>query len=75
MKLSIIIPSYNEEGNIKELNKKLINTLKDIDYELLYINDGSTDTTLEKIKEISKDNEFIKYISHNPVETPRGICL
>lgn len=64
MKLSIIIPSYNEEGNINELNKKLTNTLKDIDYELIYINDGSTDNTLNKIKKVqSEDKEHIKYIS------------
>ena len=63
MKLSIIIPAYNEEGNIIELNKKLINILKDIEYELIYINDGSTDKTLEKIKKISIDSYNIKYIS------------
>lgn len=63
MKLSIIIPSYNEEGNIKELNKRLINTLKDLDIEVIYINDGSTDKTLDKIKEVSNNNESIKYIS------------
>lgn len=63
MKVSIIIPAFNEEGNILELNKKLINTLKDIDYELIYINDGSTDKTLDNIKKISKDNDSIKYIS------------
>lgn len=62
MKLSIIIPSYNEENNIIEINKKLTTTLKDLDYELIYIDDGSTDKTLEKIKEVSNmDN--IKYIS------------
>jgi len=63
MKLSIIIPSYNEEGNIIELNKKLTNTLKELDYELIYINDGSTDKTLENIKKISSNSEYIKYIS------------
>jgi len=62
MKISIIIPSYNEEGNIIELNKKLVQTLNDYDYELIYINDGSTDNTLEKIKSIAND-EKIKYIS------------
>ena len=62
MKLSIIIPAYNEEDNIIELNKKLNNTLKELDYELMYIDDGSTDKTLEKIKEISNNNK-IKYIS------------
>ena len=64
MKISIIIPSYNEEGNILELNKKISNALKDLDYELIYINDGSTDSTLEKIKKVYEtDKEHIKYIS------------
>ena len=63
MLLSVIIPSYNEEGNIIELNKKLTNTLKDLEYELIYINDGSTDTTLNKIKQIYEKDEHIKYIS------------
>ena len=63
MKLSIIIPAYNEEGNIIELNKKLTNTLKDLDYELIYINDGSSDKTLDKIKKISENDINIKYIS------------
>lgn len=62
MKISIIIPAYNEEGNIIELNKKLNNTLKELDYELIYINDGSTDNTLDKIKKISTSDN-IKYIS------------
>ena len=63
MKISIIIPSYNEEGNIIELNKKLTTTLENYDYELIYINDGSKDATLNKIKKVSTDNENIKYIS------------
>ncbi len=63
MLLSILIPSYNEEGNINELNKKLIESLKNIDYEIIYINDGSKDKTLDKIKSLSKNNENIKYIS------------
>ena len=61
MLLSIIVPAYNEEGNILEMNKSLVNTLSDIDYEIIYIDDGSKDKTLEKIKSISKNN--IKYIS------------
>ena len=62
MKLSIIIPCYNEEGNIIKLNEKITKELNELDYELIYINDGSKDKTLDKIKEISiQDN--IKYIS------------
>ena len=64
MLLSVIIPAYNEEGNILELNKKLSNTLKDINYELIYINDGSIDKTLDRIKYVyEQDKEHIKYIS------------
>lgn len=62
--LSVIIPAYNEEGNIQELNKKLNTTLKDLNYELIYIDDGSSDKTLFEIKKLYKnDNEHIKYIS------------
>ena len=64
MLLSIIIPTYNEEGNILELNKRLNSTLNNIEYEIIYINDGSSDKTLEKIKYIyEQDNTHIKYIS------------
>ena len=63
MKISVLIPAYNEEGNITELNKRLTNTLKEFDYELIYINDGSKDKTLDKMKNISKNEDNIKYIS------------
>lgn len=61
MILSILIPAYNEEGNILELNKRISKTLNNIDYETIYINDGSTDKTLDKIK--SLNDEHVKYIS------------
>lgn len=63
MKISVLIPAYNEEGNITELNKRLTNTLKEYNYELIYINDGSKDKTLDKMKNISKNENNIKYIS------------
>ena len=63
MKISVLIPAYNEEGNITELNKRLTNTLKEYNYELIYINDGSKDKTLDKMKNISKNEDDIKYIS------------
>ena len=61
MILSIIIPAYNEEGNILELNKRISKTLNNVDYETIYINDGSTDKTLDTIK--SLNDEHVKYIS------------
>jgi glycosyltransferase involved in cell wall biosynthesis len=60
-KLSIIIPVYNEEGTIRLILKK-INELKidNIDFEVIVINDGSTDNSVKIIKENNElYNQFI----------------
>lgn len=64
MKLDIIIPIYNEEGNIDTLYKELTSTLKNIKYNLLFIDDGSKDSSLEKLIHIyNRDNNHVKVIS------------
>lgn len=64
MKLSIIIPCKNEEGNVNILHDKLKKVLTNINYELIFIDDGSTDNTLIKLKEISeKDKKHVKILS------------
>lgn len=62
-KISIIIPAFNEEGNIEKLVNKLIKILKTYRFELLFIDDGSTDTTLSILKKISYKNKNIKFLS------------
>ena len=56
-KISIIIPCFNEEEAIpifyKEINK-VIKKMKEVDFELIFINDGSSDKTLNIIKSIVK---------------------
>ena len=52
MKLNVIIPCYNEAGNIELMHEKLTECLKDTKYELIFINDGSKDETENIIKEI-----------------------
>lgn len=52
MKLSLVVPVMNEEENIAHLHKAVSDALKDIDYELILVDDGSTDSTVEKIKAI-----------------------
>lgn len=67
MKLSVIIPAYNEEGNIVNTIESVYRTLKKIkntDYEILIINDGSRDNTLKKAQQASKGKQNIKIISH-----------
>ena len=41
--ISVIIPIFNEEENINKLSKSITEALSDIDYEVLFINDGSTE--------------------------------
>lgn len=57
-KLSVIICVYNEEENIKPLNKWINEALTGIDYEIVYVDDGSTDSTLAQIKDL-KDEKVI----------------
>ena len=56
--LSIIIPSYNEEGMIEQTAKRIASILQEgnIDYELIFVDDGSTDDTWRKILQVSEMN-------------------
>ena len=67
--LSIVIPSYNEEGNVENTAKRVAEILEKngIDYELIFVNDGSTDKTWEKISTMAstKDNIAAVNFSRN----------
>ena len=53
-KISTIIPVKNEEDNIIELSKQIFNSLDRHDNELIFIDDGSTDNTIERILDLKK---------------------
>ena len=61
----MIIPIYNEEKILPELYHRLAETLKLVtaDYELIFVNDGSFDSTAEILTGFSKENEKVKYIN------------
>lgn len=65
-KINLIIPCYNEAEALPlfadELNK-VIDTLTDYDFEILLINDGSTDSTLSVMKDLGKRDSRYKYLS------------
>ena len=64
MKLSVITPCKNEEGNVVKLHKKISETLIDIKFEIIFIDDGSSDKTLERLREVyEKDLVHTKVIS------------
>lgn len=52
--ISIIIPIFNEEDNLNKLSESILEALKDIKYEVLFINDGSTDNSEEKLLAITE---------------------
>jgi glycosyltransferase involved in cell wall biosynthesis len=61
--ISIIVPCHNEQGNIVPLYD-LINTyVKGYNYEVIFIDDGSSDDTLPSIKKLAEQNTSIKYLS------------
>ena len=53
--LSIIIPVYNEEKNVKELHKEILKVCKTLnkEFEIIFIDDGSEDNTLNELKKLS----------------------
>ncbi len=53
--LSIIVPLYNEEGNVKELHRRIKEACESIakSYEVIFINDGSSDNTIENCQGLS----------------------
>lgn len=62
--LSVIIPVYNEEKNIALLYDRLLTVIKslNLNYEFIFVNDGSKDRTLERVKELASQNNAVKYI-------------
>lgn len=65
-KISIIAPCYNEEEALpifyKELNR-VSKKMKSVDFEFLFINDGSRDKTLEILRDLSKKDKRVRFIS------------
>lgn len=64
--ISIVIPCYNEEASLpifyEEMNK-VSQKIKEVDFEFIFINDGSNDNTLSLIKKFTQKDERVKYIS------------
>ncbi len=64
-KISIVIPVYNEAGNLKIILhaiKKVFESLP-YDFSIIFVNDGSQDETLNIIKKLSEENNEVGYIS------------
>ena len=64
-KVSIVIPLLNEEESLKPLYNAILRNVKALssDYEIMFVDDGSTDNSLNTIKEICKTDKKVKFIS------------
>ena len=66
-KISVLVPCYNEEKAIpffyEELNKNISTFPKDVEFEIIFINDGSSDETLNVVKDLEKTDDRVKHIS------------
>ncbi len=64
-KITIIIPAYNEEESLPHLYErleKLMGSMKHYEFEILFINDGSKDNTINLIKEYRQKDNRISYV-------------
>ena len=68
-KLSVVVPVMNEEDNIKPLFEAIGNALEGIDYELIFVDDGSKDKTVELIKEYANDRTKLVIFNRNYGQT------
>ncbi|NOZ89720.1 MAG: glycosyltransferase family 2 protein [Epsilonproteobacteria bacterium] len=68
-KLSLVVPMMNEEDNVEPLFKAVREALKDIDYEFILVDDGSTDNTVAKMKELADERTKILVFNYNCGQT------
>ena len=64
-KISIVIPAYNEEGNLMPVYqriKSVFENMQGYSFEIIFVNDGSRDNTQSRLEEMALDFPEIKYI-------------
>ena len=64
MKISIIIPWYNEEHTIQQVIRMVQNVLEKREYEIILVDDASTDNSVEIIEEFAKKDNVIRFFKN-----------
>ena len=62
--ISIVIPIFNEKKNIEKLSKEIKKKLRGIKYEVIFVDDKSTDGTISVLKKLNLKDKKFKYIIH-----------
>lgn len=65
MRLSVVVPVFNEEGNLRELHRRLRVVLPTLaaEFEIIFVDDGSRDGTLAVLEELAGKDSAVKYLS------------
>ncbi|MBP5372652.1 MAG: glycosyltransferase family 2 protein, partial [Clostridia bacterium] len=66
MKISLVIPCYNEEATVETFYgaaTTVLNEIEDLSYEMIFVNDGSRDSTRQKLKELAEKDERVKVVN------------
>lgn len=65
MEISIVVPLYNEEKNIRLMHDRLVSSILKItsNFEIIYVNDGSNDNSFLELLKLSNEDERVKYIN------------
>ncbi|HFK5571447.1 glycosyl transferase family 2 [Elizabethkingia meningoseptica] len=64
-KINIVIPAHNEEKNVPIMRERIaavFTSLKDYTYEIIFVNDGSRDSTQQVLEDLSREFPEVKYI-------------
>lgn len=64
IEISVISPVFNEEENVEELYKELVSSVEKIEktFEIIFVDDGSTDSTFERLKKLREKDKRVKII-------------
>ncbi len=62
--VSIVVPLYNEEESLRELTEKIVGVTKEMkkSYEIIFVDDGSTDRSFEVLKDLHANNSQVKVV-------------
>lgn len=75
--ISIVVPIYNEEKRIRNTISEIIRYFKNraIDYEIIVVDDGSSDKSLSIIREVSGENNLAIHFLHNMKNMGKGFSV